>query len=247
MQILKRRISKKLKIELAIAGVLTVAVIAYIIWDIATSGPITSFLTDRDRLESILESLGIFAPLGFIVLQILQTVLAPIPGNAVGLLGGYLFGPWSILWTLIGSAIGFFIVFYISRRFGRGLVEKVVKKDALDKFDFLITGQKDYKEENNGKTPNRALVIFFIIFLLPGLPDDIVCYIAGLTEIPIKTLMALVILGRLPTIVVTSYLGQGIGAGALGPVFVIAAIIAVFLALIYWKQDQILAFLKKKS
>lgn len=247
MQIFKRRLSKKLKIELALAAVAVVAIIAYVIWDITTSGPFTSLLTDRDRLESLLENLGIFAPLGFIILQILQTVLAPIPGNAVGLLGGYLFGAWSILWTLIGAGIGCWIVFYVSRRFGRGLVEKVVKKDALDKFDFLITGQKDYKESKNEKAPNRAVVIFFLIFLIPGLPDDIVCYIAGLTEIPIKTLMALVIIGRLPTVVVTSYLGQGIGAGALGPVFAIAAVIAVALALIYWKQDKILAFLKKQS
>lgn len=232
-KIFKQRISKKTKLQLIGLGLVVLLLISYLVFDIASSGPLTSLLSNKERIVNLVNSLGFFGPLLYILLQILQTVAAPIPGQVVGTVGGFIFGWWGVLWTVIGSAIGFFIVFTLSRRFGRPLVEKIVKKDMLDKFDF-IAGE-------------RAPFILFIIFLLPGLPDDIVCYVAGLTEVPIKKLMVMIVLGRLPAVIMTNYIGAGLGEENLTPVIIATVLTVIFLALIYSQKNRIMKYLSGQN
>ena len=188
---------------------------------------------NRDQLVASVQSWGIFAPLLYILLQIAQTVAAPIPGQLVGSVGGFLFGPWGILWTLIGSLIGCWIVFKLARRFGRPLLEKIFKKSVIAKFDFILEAKS-------------ASFILFAIFLLPGFPDDVVCYIAGLTKVPIPKLMFLVGLGRLPTIIMTNYLGAGLSDN-LDLVAVTAVAGIAILGLVVWKREWIMRVLKGES
>lgn len=228
------KLSRKTKIQLAIGAIVVVAIVAYIIWDIVAGGPLTQLFSDRERLIRIVEGMGPLGPLVYMLLQALQGVVAPIPSNLVGIIGGFLFGWWGVLWTTIGSTLGAWLVFWLSRRFGRRLVEKLVKKEALEKFDFVI-----------GK---RAGVILFLIFIIPGLPDDIVCYIAGLTDIPIRKLLVIFVLGRLPAVVSNNYIGMGIsGQGNLGVVIAIAVITAIILAILYWQHDRLMNLLKRQN
>lgn len=227
------QLTTKNKIQLAIIILVFLALIIYVIWDVLATGPVTTLFNNRDQVIDFINSAGPLGPLIFILLQIFQTVAAPIPGNIVGGVGGFLFGWWGILWTVIGSAIGCFIVFYLSRRFGRPLVERLIKPEALDKFDF-ISGES-------------APFILFLIFLIPGLPDDVVCYVAGLTKVPIRQLMALVVIGRFPAVVVTNYIGAGLGADDLTPVIVAIVLTVILLAIIAIKRNTIIDFLQKKS
>ena len=231
VSIFKKRISKKAKLQIIATIVAFVAVITLIIIDIANSGPLTSLLTNREKATELIKSFGPLAPIGYIVLQILQTVVAPIPGQVVGILGGLIFGWWGVLWTVIGSAIGFFLVFSVSRKFGRSMVEKLVKKEYLDKFDF-IAGKK-------------APLILFIIFVLPGFPDDVVCYLAGLTEIPIKQLMTMIVIGRLPAVVMSNIFGDSLGHGNTTAMIWMVAISAVMIGAAAIFNKQIIAFFKK--
>lgn len=228
---LKKRISRRTWIKVAIATIIIVALLGYLAWDIVANGPLMTLLTSRDKLVAAVNSWGPFAPLLYIILQVLQTVVAPIPGQIVGSIGGFLFGAWGILWTTIGTLIGCWIVFKIARRFGRPLLEKLFKKSAIEKFDFII----------NAKS---ASLILFAIFLLPGFPDDIICYIAGLTNLSIKRLMAIVILGRFPVIVLTNYIGAEVGTN-----FVMVALVAllavVILGIGIWQRERIMTFLKR--
>ena len=195
--IFKKRITSKTKLKIIAVVAVILLIAIYVIWDLLNNGPLTSFLNNKDAIISWVEGHGFLGPLAFIFLQVLQIVLAPIPGQIVGGVGGFLFSWWGVLWTCIGTAIGGFIVFWLSRKFGRPLVEKIVKKDSLDKFDFIFS--------------NNTSFILFVIFLIPGLPDDIICYLAGLTKISLKKLVALFVVGRLPAIIITNYLGFGIG------------------------------------
>ena len=229
--IFKKRITSKTKLKIIAVVAVILLIAIYVIWDLLNNGPLTSFLNNKDTIISWVEGHGFLGPLAFIFLQVLQIVLAPIPGQIVGGVGGFLFSWWGVLWTCIGTAIGGFIVFWLSRKFGRPLVEKIVKKDSLDKFDFIFN--------------NNTSFILFVIFLIPGLPDDIICYLAGLTKISLKKLVALFVVGRLPAIIITNYLGFGIGEENLTPVIVISIIIAIVLALIVWQREKIINFLKK--
>lgn len=232
-QVFKKRISKKLKIEIAVVVLIVIGAVAYFAWDIITGGPLTQLFNNREELIKIVEDLGPLGPLAYIGLQTLQTVVAPIPGNAVGAIGGLLFGWWGILWTTIGATLGATLVFWISRRFGRVLVEKIVKKESLEKFDFVI-----------GK---RASIILFLIFLIPGLPDDVVCYVAGLTDVPIKKLIVIFALGRLPAVVGNNIIGTGLSEGNIGLVVGLVAVGAIIFAILYKQQENIMRLLGRQN
>lgn len=230
---LKKRLSTKTIVKLWLVIIVVIALIGYLTWDIIATGPLMRFLTNRDELIASVKSWGIFAPLLFVLLQVLQTVVAPIPGQVVGSIGGFIFGPWGILWTSIGTLLGCYIVFKLSKRFGRPFLEKIFKKSAVDRFDFII----------NSKS---ASLILFLIYLLPGFPDDLICYIAGLTTLPVRKLMLILILGRLPVIIVTNYLGAGLTTNLSG-VITISIIAVVLLGIGIWQRERILSFLKKHS
>ena len=114
-----RRLDRTTRLKLIIFGTLILGLVLYLALDIIFNGPLTRFLSNRDQVVLAVQSFGFFAPLIYVILQIVQTVAAPIPGQVVGSVGGFLFGPWGILWTLIGSLIGDYIVFRLARRFGR--------------------------------------------------------------------------------------------------------------------------------
>ena len=233
MSIFKKKLSRKTKVQLAVVAVAVLAVVAYIIWDVIYGGPITYVLTNKDEVVAFVQSLGLLGPLAFVVLQAVQTIIAPIPGNVTGAVGGFLFGGWGILWTMIGSAIGFYVIFLIARKFGRKLVEKIIKKESLDKFDYLAN--------------QSGSLVFFLIFLIPGLPDDIIGYVAGLTSIPIKQLMVMVIIGRIPATVATNMLGAGIGEADIRPVLVLAVLSAVVLIALFMKKKAIMDWVNKRG
>ncbi|MBQ3325690.1 TVP38/TMEM64 family protein [Candidatus Saccharibacteria bacterium] len=227
------KLSHKQKIKYSIIGVIILALVGYIIWDIIAKGPVTQFFSDRDRMIATVNDLGPLAPLAYVLLQISQTVIAPIPGNLVGGIGGFLFGWWGVLWTTIGATVGATLVFWISRKFGRGFVEKYVKKESLDKFDFVLSSK-------------RVSLLLFIIFLIPGLPDDIVCYLAGLTKVPLKKLVLIFAVGRLPAVIGNNYIGMGLGNGDYGLVAVLSVLAVLLLAVIYWQQDAIMSLLGRQ-
>lgn len=230
---LKKNLSRRTKINLILVLLAVVAFCGYIAWDILAGGPISNLLGNRDELVAAVEQAGVFGPVIYILLQILQTVAAPIPGQIVGGVGGFLFGWWGILWTTIGSVIGWLIVLVLARRFGRPLLEKLFKKSALAKFDFLVESKH---------TPR----ILLLILLIPGLPDDMICYLAGLTPLPMRTLIGITLIGRFPTIVITNALGAGASEN-LTLVVIVALAITALLGLFIWKRDQIISFLRHHS
>lgn len=227
----RRRLAQGTKIKLVVTAIIILVAIIYLGWDVIFNGPLMQFISNRDKLIEAVHKLGAFGPLLYIVLQAVQIVVAPIPGQVVGSVGGFLFGGWGVLWTAIGSLIGYYLVIRIARHFGRPLIEKVFKKSAVDKFDFVLNGQ--------GTT-----MVLFAIFLLPGFPDDMVCYLAGLTRLSTKKLMLIIFLGRIPTIVLTNYFGAGIGGDNLALLSGIAVVSVIIIGIAVWKRDWIMKKLK---
>lgn len=149
----------------------------------------------RDQLRGILEASGVAIELAFIGLQALQVIIAPIPGQLAGLLGGYLFGFWyGLLLTMTGLAIGSLVAMSLGRLFGEQVVRRFVPTDLMAKLDNLIS--------------QGGLWNFFVIFLLPALPDDAVCFVAGLTRLSLWKLMLVMLSGRLPGMAVLCYVGN---------------------------------------
>jgi len=157
-------------------------------------GTIWSLFRDRAALQAWVASFGAWAPLVGIALNAAQVIAAPIPGQVIGLANGYLFGVWlGTLYSLLGVMLGTGIVLILTRRWGRPLVVKLVPNTQLGKLDRLVA--------------RRGALFFFLIFLLPFLPDDLTCFAIGLTDLPLGQMVALIAIGRLPGLIVASWVG----------------------------------------
>lgn len=134
----------------------------------------------------------------FLLLTVVQVIIAFIPGGPMEILGGVLFG--SVSGTVI-CMIGFFIgttsVYSLVRKFGKPLVNAFVSEERLSKFAFL---QKEEKLE----------LITFIMFLIPGVPKDALTYFIPLTDINGKRFCILATLARLPATVSSVMIGASL-------------------------------------
>ncbi|SEK48605.1 TVP38/TMEM64 family protein [Haloferax larsenii] len=165
-------------------------------------------LADPRALRAWLLDFGPLAPLAFVGVQILQILVAPIPGQALGFASGYLFGAaLGTLYSMIGIVVGTALAVALSRHFGRPYVERVVATDTLDRFDGLVA--------------NHGLAVLFLFFLVPGLPDDALCFVAGLTDIPVRRIVAVAAVGRLPGFLLVNIAGSA-AADANGPLLAVA-------------------------
>ncbi len=157
-------------------------------------GRYLALFRDPPALRAWLDAWGTWAPVGIIALQVVQVLLAPIPGNVIGLASGYAFGvARGTLYSLLGTALGSLIAFALARTYGRPLVERLLPAAMLEWLD--------------SRAQRRGLLFFVLLFLLPFLPDDLACFVAGLTPIPIPALMLAALGGRLPGLVVSSWVG----------------------------------------
>ena len=188
--------------------------------------PFIIIFSDAEKIRQIISSFGIFAPLTFILLTILQILFAPLPGQLSGVVGGYLFGALlGLIYSMIALTVGSFIAFYLGRKLGRPFVEKVVSKKTLNKFDKT--------------TKRKGLAILFLIYLLPGLPDDLICYVAGLTNIRIRKLVIISAIGRFPGFVILSLIGAGLASSNSVFAITLFIIMMIFSIIIYLNREKI--------
>ncbi len=158
-------------------------------------GPLVALLRDQERIRAWLAGFGLLAPLVSILLNAAQVLLAPVPGQIISLANGYLFGVfWGTVYSMVGLAIGSALAMGIGRWLGRPAVERLVSPDALARWD--------------GVAARRGPLFFFLVFLLPLLPDDVTCFVVGLSPLSIPYVLVLATLGRLPGLVAGSWLGQ---------------------------------------
>lgn len=157
--------------------------------------PLLRLVSEQDRLRDWVGGFGWAGPLALIALQAVQVIVAPLPGQVVGLVSGYLFGAlWGTVYSLIGVLLGAWILLTLARKLGRPFVEKVVPPAHLQRFDDVVR--------------RGGPAAFFVLFLLPFVPDDSISILAGLTDIPISLLMLLAAIGRLPSLLASAWMGD---------------------------------------
>jgi uncharacterized membrane protein YdjX (TVP38/TMEM64 family) len=204
---------------------------------------IKRFFTSEERMRSFVDSFGPLGFLAFILLQIVQVVAAPVPGEVTGLLGGFLYGPvLGVALSTIGLTLGSFAAFALARTFGRPFVEKFVDKRVMKRFDYLLH--------------HKGAFLIFMLFLIPGFPKDYLCYILGLGHLSTMEFLVIGGTGRLFGTVLLTLGGSYIRHHQYGRFFVLAgvAIIVIFLAMLYrdrleriFRRWHILEYKKKKA
>lgn len=154
------------------------------------------FFKDQESIRAFVSGLGIWAPFGFIGIQILQVIITPISHYSVSLAGGYLFGVWEgFLYNWIGRVIGSIIAFYISRHFYRRIITRTLKPDFIKKYNFYF---------------DKGLLLLFLAYVLPFFPDDELTYLAGISTIRPKTFLPLMAIGHSVGSLAGAYYGNGV-------------------------------------
>jgi len=143
-----------------------------------------AYFTDKTRLLHFINEHRAYAALIFIGLQVLQVVAAPVPGEMTGFVGGMLFGTAAgIFYSTIGLALGSWVAFMLARLAGRPLVEMVVKAETIKRYDYVMK--------------HKGLFLAFLMFLVPGFPKDILCYLLGLGHMGQRDFLLVSTSGRL--------------------------------------------------
>ena len=190
------------------------------------------FVFDTEALRVWIDQFGVFAPLVFVLVQATQVVVAPIPGQIVALVAGYLFGAVAgTVYSLVGVLIGSAIAFSLAKRYGRPFVENVLHEDILTRFDGFV---------------DRVGIPGLIVFvLIPGLPDDAICFLSGLTTWRLRTFMAVIAVGRLPAYVITVYAGGELADGQFLSGAVLIGVVISLSLVGYYNQDRIRRFVER--
>jgi uncharacterized membrane protein YdjX (TVP38/TMEM64 family) len=153
----------------------------------------TGLFSSIETFRKFFEGFGIWAALVFVVIQAIQVVVPILPG-AVGCVAGIvIFGPWmGFLYNYTGICIGSILAFLLSKRYGRSFVRGVIGEKSYDKYIGWV---------NRGK---KFDIFFALAIFFPVAPDDLLCYIAGLTKMELKKFIAIILLGKPASIAIYS-------------------------------------------
>ena len=145
---------------------------------------LVDLLTDRQRMLAFIREHRNTAVFTFIGLQVLQVLAAPVPGEMTGFVGGMFFGMgWGIVYSTIGLTIGSWLAFMIARLLGHHIVEVVVSPEVIKRYDYVMK--------------HKGLFLAFVMFLIPGFPKDILCYLLGLGHMAQRDFLVISTTGRL--------------------------------------------------
>jgi len=188
----------------------------------------------KEDVREFIEQFGVMAPLALIALQLFQTIVPFMPGGIITLTGGYLFGVFlGTFYSLIGLVIGSFIVFTLSKKYGRPLFKKIANK-------------KLYKNINSASKKYGAMFLF-VTRIMPFFPHDIISYSVGTTSISRKDFILATIFGFLIHSFIHNYVGDSIYKGEFTIWFYLIIILFVLGAIVYLLKDKIIERLSKRE
>ncbi len=189
--------------------------------------------SSSDKLSKFLQNLGPYSPAVFVLLQILQVIAAPFPGELTGVAGGYVYGEtFGFVLSTVGLSLGSWVAFELASILGRPFVERFVRREVLEKFNFLTT--------------KTGTLICFVLFLFPGFPKDYLCYVLGLSRMKLGSFLIVAIIGRLPGTYLLTMQGATIRNEEYPMFFIFALGSIAALGAAYYYRNQIFAWIKHR-
>lgn len=188
--------------------------------------PTLSIVFEPGGVETLIELITSQGPLGVLILlgmQLLQIIVAFIPGEVVQIAAGMMYGPlWGSVVILVGCVLSSMVVYELVHKLGAPFVRSMVGEKQLLKFrQFELSG--------------KFGVTVFILFLIPGFPKDVLTYIVPLSEMNLRTFLLLSTIGRTPGVIISTYAAAGLADGNIVTsviIFVVAALIAIIVLLL---------------
>ena len=211
----RRSFTEKQKRWIAGTGIFLFLLLSVLIC-IFAGKPLIQFVQEPERFRAWVDEQGVMAPIAFLGMLVLQIVVAVIPGEPLEIAAGYAFGAVEgTLLCLFGAFLGRVAVFLLVRKLGARAVDVFFPLDKLNELKFL-------------QNKRRLTLWVFFLFFLPGTPKDVLCYVVGLTDLPLRSWLIISAIAPLPSIVTSTIGGDALGMGDYGfAILVFAVTIAI--------------------
>lgn len=191
---------------------------------------ITKLWQDRTFLREITRAHPHLAPLIFVILQALQVIIAPLPGEVTGFMAGFLFGAFiGFLLSMCGIFLGSLVVFNLVSAFRKLFLKRYENHTHYLKLKGLFR--------------KYGLFGVFILYLFPGFPKDLLNYFLPLMPISIKTLLIVSTLGRAPATLALSIQGDVVYGGHPYKIFFVTGMFLLALLTFFLLRRQLEKYL----
>lgn len=190
---------KALRRRVLIGLVAAAAITALLCWEYLPG--LLAWLADARAVRAFVSDHAFVSRLAMLGINIVQVLLAFLPGEPVELASGYAFGFWEgTALCLVASGLATSMIYWATRRWGWKLVGLFFDRSLFDRFSWL-------------KSAKRLELIMFIVFLIPGTPKDFLTYFAGLTNMRFLPVVLIATFGRIPSIVTSTIAASAVGSG----------------------------------
>lgn len=224
---------KKLKKYIINGLIWTLVIILLVVVYFQFSRKFTVF-RDPEKLKNLILSFGSYSIFAFIILQMIQVIIFFIPGEVMQVAGGYIFGPIiGGIASAVGIILGSAVAYFIANLCGKKYINKLVEKNNLTKIKKILDAGS-----NN--------VVIFVIYFIPGIPKDILVYVAGVSNISLKDFLIYSSVGRLPWIIASAIFGHGIHSGNYASMIIIGIISGVLFLIGILRGHRIIDFFHRK-
>lgn len=147
----------------------------------------------RQQFVDYVHQFGNYSLVIFILLQILQLFLPFLPSAITVTAGVVLYGPViGNIYNYIGISTGSILAFLIVRRYGEKALHKLVSESRISKYKDKMKNKKAFER------------FFTAVVFTPFAPDNVVCYLAGLSDMSVKKVVTVILLGKPLSIVLYS-------------------------------------------
>lgn len=196
-----------------------------------------SIFREPERFREMVTEMGVGGYAFIVFIQILQVVVFPLPGQASTIIAGLFGTSWGvvlgILLTLIGLTVGAVFAFLIARYFLRDWVTKrLSEKEGWRAFTKLSSG--------------RGLWVIGLIYVIPGLPNDFMCYVLGLSNARFSSFILVSTVCRIPNVILTFFFGYSLGFQRWWLVGVIATVVIITSIIVYLYRERIMYRIQSK-
>lgn len=178
--------------------ILVLSILLMVALTLLLGKPMLEYMQDPAAFTLRLQNLGAWGPIVFMALNIVQVLLAIIPGGPFEVAAGALWGPfWGTIMCDVAMSIGGVITFLFVRKFGIKFIELFTTREKIESVKFL-------------KANEKSTSLLFLFFLLPGTPKDLMCYVVGLSDIKLSVWILINLVGRFPAILLSALGGHAV-------------------------------------
>jgi len=212
-----------------------VLILIYLVYFILVKTHLMEQITSFDDLRQLILGFGGWGIISYIVINLLQCIIIPVPTTLTVLVGTAIYGPGTaFFYATIGVILGSSIAFVIGRYCSKPVIYWIFGKEKVEKYQNILN--------------KRAELILFLTLTLPFFPDDLICMMAGVSDIKYIKFLIISIFARGVGLATISFFGSGkiipFSGWGIGVWALIALLVIGLLILTFKKRDKIKQFLK---